>query len=240
MDHRTDVPAAQVIWDHDNELMQTGLGFYRRLEARLAGAAGRMSWTDLSKVLAQATPPGRLDQPTWERVRASHTGFQCGLELLDLLPLIGERTGFFELRVEEDLSITIPPRLTEPALQARMKKVLAPPPATRANEIVAATGGMFYAQEAPHLPPFVKAGSHFEAGDPLYIVEVMKMFNKIHASFAGTIDKILIESGEGSIVRKGQPLFSVTPDERMVDESPADRQKRQRDATRTYLGSILR
>jgi biotin carboxyl carrier protein len=121
-----------------------------------------------------------------------------------------------------------------------MKKVLAPPPATRANEIVAFSGGMFYAQEAPHLPPFVKEGSHFEAGDPLYIIEVMKMFNKIHATFAGTIDKVLIEGGEGSIVRKGQPLFSVTPDEKTVDESPADRQKRQRDVTRTYLKSLLR
>lgn len=239
MDHRTGVPAAQIIWDHDNELMQTGLAFYRRLEARLAGPDGRLPWKELSKVLAREAPPAGFDPATWERVRASHEGFQCGLELLDLLPLIGERTGFFELRVEEDLGITIPARLTEPSLQARMKKVLAPPPATRANEIVAATGGMFYAQEAPHLPPFVKAGSHFEAGEPLYIIEVMKMFNKIHATFAGTIDKVLIESGEGSIVRKGQPLYRVTPDEKTVDESPADRQKRERDATRTYLGSIL-
>ncbi len=68
----------------------------------------------------------------------------------------------------------------------------------------------------------------------------MKMFNKVHATFAGTIDRILIEGGEGTIVRKGQPLFSVTPDERVVEESPADRQKRQRDATNGYLASILR
>ena len=64
---------------------------------------------------------------------------------------------------------------------------LAPPPATKANEIVAVSGGMFYAQEAPHLPPFVTPGTHFEAGQPIYIIEVMKMFNKVYAPFAGTI-----------------------------------------------------
>jgi biotin carboxyl carrier protein len=189
--------------------------------------------------LAESFNPTAFDPATWARVRASHVGFQCGLELLDLLPLIGERTRFFELAVEADLSITIPPRLTDPALQARMKKVLAPPPATKANEIAAVSGGMFYAQEAPHLPPFVTAGSHFEAGQPLYIIEVMKMFNKVYAPFAGTIDKVLINGGEGSIVHKGQPLFAVTPDETIVDERPEDRQARQREATRTYLASIL-
>ena len=240
MDHRAGVPAAQIIWDHDNDLLQTGLTFYRRLEERLAGADGRMPWPELSKVLASDAPPAGFDDAMWAKVRASHAGFQCGLELLDLLPLIGDRTHFFELAVEEDLGITIPSRLTDPALQARMKKVLAPPPATKANEIVAFSGGMFYAQEAPHLPPFVTQGSHFEAGQPLYIIEVMKMFNKIYAPFAGTINKVLIEGGEGGIVHKGQPLFAVTPDEIIVDESPADRQKRQRDATKTYLGSILR
>ena len=240
MDYRSGVPAAHIIWDHDNELLQTGLTFYRTLETRLAGAERHIPWPELSARLANAEPPAGFDASTWAEVRASHAGFQCGLELLDLLPLIGDRTGFFDLKVEADLSITIPARLTEPALQARMKKVLAPPPATKANEIVAVSGGMFYAQEAPHLPPFVTVGSHFDAGQPIYIIEVMKMFNKVYAPFAGTIDKVLIEGGEGTIVQKGQPLFAVTPDEKIVDESAADRQKRLRSATDTYLGSILR
>jgi hypothetical protein len=31
-------------------------------------------------------------------------------------------------------------------------------------------GGTFYTQEAPHLPPFLTVGAHFEKGDPLYII----------------------------------------------------------------------
>ena len=55
---------------------------------------------------------------------------------------------------------------------------------------------------------------HFEAGEPLYLVEVMKMFNKVLAPFSGTIDEVLVE-GDGVIIAKGQPLFRVTPDEKV-------------------------
>ena len=48
------------------------------------------------------------------------------------------------------------------------------------------------------------------------------MFNKVHAPFAGTVTQVLVESGE--VVRKGQPLFKITPDEKIVDEDPADQQ----------------
>ncbi len=63
---------------------------------------------------------------------------------------------------------------------------------------------MYYAQEAPGMPPFAYEGMHFDKGGqpPLFILEVMKMFNKVPAPFSGTIDKILIEGGDGTIVQK--------------------------------------
>ena len=60
----------------------------------------------------------------------------------------------------------------------------------------------------------MEQGQHFEAGEPLYLVEVMKMFNKVLAPFSGTIDEVLVE-GDGVIIAKGQPLFRVTPDEKV-------------------------
>ena len=74
------------------------------------------------------------------------------------------------------------------------------------------------------MPRFVEEGQHFEAGDPLYIVEVMKMFNKVYAPFAGTIDKILVDSN-GTIVSKGQPLFKVTPDDIVRRRGPSRSRK---------------
>lgn len=84
------------------------------------------------------------------------------------------------------------------------------------------------------MPHFVQEGQHFDAGDPLYIVEVMKMFNKVYAPFAGTVDKILVVSN-GTIVSKGQPLFKVTPDERFVEEDPVEAKARIRSNTEQYL-----
>ena len=82
-------------------------------------------------------------------------------------------------------------------------------------------------------------GDHFEAGDPLYIVEVMKMFNKIYAPFAGTIDKVLVDT-DGVIISKGQPLFKITPDEKIVIESPETISKRRRAVTDEFLQQVSR
>ena len=235
MDEQPNAPAAHVIWEHDRELVDRGLAFYAALEARL----GQPSWSELEALLAKAEPPSGFDAELWHEARAAHRGHQLGLEILDLLPLLADRTGFFELRVEEDLSITIPERLLDPELYGRAKKILAPPPATKANEIVAASGGMFYAREAPHMPRFVEKGSRFEAGDPLYIVEVMKMFNKVYAPFGGTIDELYIDDGDGVIVHKGQPLFRVTPKDAFVELDPVEVEKRRREKTESYLSAVL-
>ncbi len=237
MDFREDRPAAHVIWDHDHHLIETARGFYGKLEARL----GKRPWLELDALLRdeKKKAPDGFDEPTWNNVRAAHAGFQCGLEVLGIFPLIGVRTGFYDLKVEEDLTVTIPERLHDPALQARMRRVLVPPPATKVGEIVAVSGGMYYAQEAPDKPPFVSVGMHFQKGQPLYVLEVMKMFNKVLAPFSGRVDQILVTGGEGTVVRKGQPLFAITPDEKHVEEDPKVVASRRREATKALLAGIL-
>jgi biotin carboxyl carrier protein len=148
-------------------------------------------------------------------------------------------TDFYDFKVEDDLEVTIPAYLNDPDLQAAMKKVLVPPPATKADEVVTPGGGMYYAQEAPGMPPFVREGDHFDKGQPLFILEVMKMFNKIPAPFAGTVDKVLIDGTDGIIVQKGQPIFKVTPDEKFVEIDPAAVEKERRERTGQYLQAVL-
>ena len=118
-----------------------------------------------------------------------------------------------------------------------MAKVLVPPPVASSDEILAASGGMFYSREAPGMDTFVEVGSHFNEGDPLYIVEVMKMFNKVYAPFSGTIEKVLVDI-DGSIIKKGQPLFKITPDEVVVVESPEEVQKRMAAKTSAFLAKL--
>ncbi|MFW2388896.1 MAG: biotin carboxylase N-terminal domain-containing protein [Polyangiales bacterium] len=233
MDAAVDLPAAHRIWEQDQTVLRDGAAFYEAVQKRLSG----LSWPELDDALKAKKAPKGFDKDQWKEVREAHLGFQLGMELYSLLPLIGDKVGFFDLRVNDDLTITIPERLFDREHQAKMKKVLVPPPVNKADEIVAVSGGMYYAQEAPGMPSFIEEGQHFEIGDPLYIVEVMKMFNKVYAPFAGTVDKILVDTN-GTIVSKGQPLFKVTPDEQFVEEDPALVKARIESNTEQYLSVV--
>lgn len=215
MDWRENAMAAEIIWEHDQDLLTRALHFYEQLGQRL----DTDSYVDQQQLLLQEAAPQGWSSDLWLKAREAHLGFQLGMELLDLLPLIAHEVDFFDLSLNSDLTIHIPEKLHEPALQERMRQVLAPAPEAGADEIVAISGGMYYAREAPDMPPFLQEGDHFERGQPLYIVEVMKMFNKVYAPFAGTLDKILVQ-GDGMIVSKGQPLFKVSPDERFQEVDP--------------------
>jgi biotin carboxyl carrier protein len=233
MDADVDLPAAHRIWEQDAEVLEDGLSFYATLEERLQVT----SWPELDRILKAKKAPQAFDRDQWQAVREAHLGFQLGMELYGLLPLIAQKAGFYDLRVNDDLTITIPERLFDRDHQAKMKKILVPPPVNKADEIVAVSGGMYYAQEAPGMPHFIEEGQHFEAGDPLYIIEVMKMFNKVYAPFSGTVDKILVASN-GTIVSKGQPLFKVTPDDVVVEEDPAEAKVRIQSNTDDYLNAV--
>ncbi len=235
MDFRADLPAAECIWAHDNEILQMALQFYRELEEKLQEA----SWPKLVARLDDDTPPAGMDEATWMQVQSAHLGYQAGTEVVSCLIKLANEVGFYDLTLTESLDVVIPEVLHDEELQAKMMKVLVPPPSTRADELVAVSGGMFYGREVPGAPPFVEPGSHVEAGQPIYIIEVMKMFNKVTAPFSCTIDKVLLENVDGSIVKQGQPLFKVTPDEKLEEVDLAQEAKRRRSRTMQLIKGIF-
>ena len=237
MTWRKDAPSAEVIWTHDRDLLNNALAFYAELRTKFS--LSKKEFIKLNAILSKDKPQGGYSAETWAQIQSAHVGYEIGNELLGLICLIAEKTAFYDFKIEDNLNVTIPEHLNDPELQAAMKKVLVPPPATKADEVVTPGGGMYYAQEAPGMPPFVTEGMHFEKGQPLFILEVMKMFNKVPAPFSGTIDKILIEGGDGTIVQKGQPLFKVTPDEKFVEVDPQEVARQKQAVTSEYLQAIL-
>jgi acetyl/propionyl-CoA carboxylase alpha subunit len=233
MDFVHGAPASSMIWDHDNDILTQALEFYNELNNRLDAG----DWVELQTLLAGDDSPEGIDPALWDSVRAAHIGYQAGVDILALLPSIAHATGYFDLSVNEDLTIHIPERLMDRELQETMAKVLVPPPVAKSDEILALSGGMFYERETPQHEPYVKKGDHFDAGDPLFIVEVMKMFNKVYAPFSGTIDEVLVDT-DGVIISKGQPIFKITPDEKIVVESPEEVAARRRAATDRFLAQI--
>ena len=69
--------------------------------------------------------------------------------------------------------------------------------------------GTFYRTPNPDRPVFVEIGDNIEPGQPICIIEAMKLFNEIEADIAGKIVKILVENA--TPVEYDQPLFLVEP-----------------------------
>jgi len=67
--------------------------------------------------------------------------------------------------------------------------------------------GTFYRAPNPGASPFVEVGQSVKEGDPLCIIEAMKLLNEIEADKSGVIREILVENGEP--VEYGQPLFVI-------------------------------
>lgn len=233
MDYREGHYAAYMIWDHDQDILSSALSFYDTIEAKL----GTNDFAAIDAALASDKAPEGISAEQWTAARAAHNGYQAGNQVLSLLPHIAYSTDYFDLKVNSNLSINLPEKLLDEDLQNAMKKVLVPPPAAKSDEILAPTGGMFYSREAPGMAPFVQPGDHFEAGEPLYIIEVMKMFNKVHAPFAGTINEALVND-DGAIISKGQALYKITPDEIVVEESPTEIKARRQAKTNEFLSAL--
>ena len=80
-----------------------------------------------------------------------------------------------------------------------------PPPSEAPGTIKAPMVGTAYLAPQPDAPPFVKVGDQVREGQPLLIIEAMKVMNQIPAPRAGRVTRILV--GDGAPVEYGQPLL---------------------------------
>tara|TARA_B100001250_G_C19617582_1_gene707869 strand:+ start:392 stop:916 length:525 start_codon:yes stop_codon:yes gene_type:complete len=69
--------------------------------------------------------------------------------------------------------------------------------------------GTFYRSSSPEIPPFVNVGDIIKEGDPICIIEAMKLFNEIESEVSGKIIKVLVD--DTTPVEFDQPLFLVEP-----------------------------
>lgn len=67
--------------------------------------------------------------------------------------------------------------------------------------------GTFYRSASPGSKPLIEIGQHVNVGDPVCIIEAMKMFNQIEADHAGVVTRILVENGQP--VEYDQPLLAL-------------------------------
>lgn len=75
------------------------------------------------------------------------------------------------------------------------------------DKILSPMVGTYYASPSPDSPVFVKEGDIVKKGQPLAILEAMKIMNELEAEFDCKILKILVEDGKP--VEYDMPLFLV-------------------------------
>jgi acetyl-CoA carboxylase biotin carboxyl carrier protein len=154
-------------------------------------------------------------------------------QLRQLLALLAD-SDIQELRLEgDDFRLEVRRNLPQPA-QAIIAPVAAPaapavappPPAAAASAppvpppvsasvrgdlqaITAPMVGTFYRSPAPGEPAFVDVGSRVVPGQPVCILEAMKLMNELEAEVGGEIVEILVDNG--TPVEFGQVLMHVRP-----------------------------
>jgi acetyl-CoA carboxylase biotin carboxyl carrier protein len=104
--------------------------------------------------------------------------------------------------------VAAPVAAPTPAAEAAVPAPVAVPVAEPAGRTIKSPMvGTFYRSSSPGAKPFVELGSEVKEGEPVCIIEAMKIMNEIEADVGGKIVQILCENGQA--VEFGQPLFVV-------------------------------
>jgi len=119
--------------------------------------------------------------------------------------------------VKQGAAVGVPTTMLMPAGAMQAAPMAAAPAAAApaAEAAPAITGhvvkspmvGTFYRASSPGAKPFGEVGAQIKEGEPICIIEAMKIMNEIEADASGTITKLLVENGQA--VEYGQPLFII-------------------------------
>jgi acetyl-CoA carboxylase biotin carboxyl carrier protein len=108
-------------------------------------------------------------------------------------------------------AVAVPVAAPVAAAMPAAAPVAEPPPAAPAaptgHLVKAPMVGTFYRSSTPGGKAFAEIGTVVKEGDPLCIIEAMKIMNEIEADRAGTVTQVLCENGQA--VEFGQPLFVI-------------------------------
>jgi len=111
--------------------------------------------------------------------------------------------------VQEMPATPRPVLAVEPSVPASAEAVTLEPPiaSKKTVDIVSEMVGTFYRAPSPEDPPFVEVGDSVKRGDPVCIIEAMKLMNQIESEVGGRIAEILVENAQP--VEFGQVLMRI-------------------------------
>ena len=112
-----------------------------------------------------------------------------------------------EFTIEMERAVSAPAAPVIPAVAAAPAVPAAAEP--EGDAITAPMVGTFYTAPTPDQPPFVQVGDRVKKGDPLCLLEAMKMMSEVTAPCDCEITAVLKENG--ALVSFGDGLFGYRP-----------------------------
>ena len=97
--------------------------------------------------------------------------------------------------------------MAAPAVAVAAPLVVAEPEVAKGHVVKSPMVGTFYRSASPGAKAFADVGSQIKEGEPICIVEAMKIMNEIESDKTGVVTQILVENGHA--VEYGQPLFVI-------------------------------
>jgi acetyl-CoA carboxylase biotin carboxyl carrier protein len=76
--------------------------------------------------------------------------------------------------------------------------------------VEASVNSIFYSRPSPGEPPFVEEGDQVNEDTVVCLLEIMKCFRSVPAGVKGTVEKVLVESGD--MVKKGSAIILIRPE----------------------------
>lgn len=113
------------------------------------------------------------------------------------------------ITVKETVGNSASPQFVEVAAIAEERKAVPESDNGSGTEIKSPIVGTFYQAPAPDAEPYVKVGDRISIGQPLCIIEAMKIMNVIESEVAGKLVKVLVNNAQP--VEYNQTLFIIDP-----------------------------
>ena len=175
------------------------------------------------------TPPA--SPPASVSASGALTGEEANLgELIDRLAAVADGSGLAEIEISlagtrvlvrsraavtgsvprtseaprAESAATLPP--SAPVSDASPETSAAPAPASGVF-VNAPLTGIFYAAASPGADPMVKVGDTVTVGQPIGLIEAMKLFNEIKSDKAGRVARVIAENGR--IVKSKTPIIEL-------------------------------
>jgi len=138
------------------------------------------------------------------------------IDTLKEIVKVAKDQGVTELKVEvKDFKVEVSfatgiPHIVHSQPQVHQQPAAASKPAVEKYHVIKSPFvGTFYSSPGPGKPVYTKIGDKVKVGQPLCVLEAMKIMNEIDADINGEVVEVCVENE--SLVEFGQPLFKIKP-----------------------------